>query len=41
VTVPETSSGSVTITPGVDTDHVSVAIPDLGDSGFARLRVAE
>ncbi|HSP41502.1 MAG TPA: Ig-like domain repeat protein, partial [Luteolibacter sp.] len=27
VTIPLTSSGSVTITPGVDTDHVSVAIP--------------
>ncbi len=37
VTIPLTSSGSVTITPGVDTDHVSVAIPVSGSNGFARL----
>jgi hypothetical protein len=41
VPIPPTTSGSVTITPGVDTDRVSVAIPVSGTNGFARLRVTE
>jgi hypothetical protein len=32
---------SVTITPGVSTDRVSVTIPVSGTSGFARLRATE
>ena len=41
VPVPLTSAGTVTITPGSPSDHVSVAIPDLGEAGFARLKVTE
>ena len=41
VTIPQDTSGSVTITPGVNTDHVSVAIPVSGSSGFARLLATE
>jgi autotransporter-associated beta strand protein len=41
VTIPATSAGSVTITPGTPSDHVSVALPDLGPKGFARLKVTE
>jgi hypothetical protein len=41
VPIPLTSGGIVTITPGDPTDHVSVAIPDLGPLGVARLRVTE
>lgn len=41
VPIPATSDGSVTITPGSPSDHVSVALPDLGTTGFARLRVSE
>ncbi|MCF7734664.1 MAG: hypothetical protein K9N23_23475, partial [Akkermansiaceae bacterium] len=41
VTIPATSAGIVTITPGSSSDHVSVAIPALGARGFARLRVSE
>jgi hypothetical protein len=41
VTIPPTTSGSVTITPGVNTDHVSVAIPVSGSNGFARLLATE
>jgi len=41
VTIPATSAGSVTITPGTPSDHVSVALPDLGTHGFARLKVTE
>ena len=41
VPIPETSAGTVTITPGVNTDQVSVAIPIVGSSGFARLVVIE
>ncbi|MDA0765783.1 MAG: DUF2341 domain-containing protein [Verrucomicrobia bacterium] len=41
VTIPATSAGVVTITPGTPSDHVSVALPDLGTKGFARLKVTE
>ncbi len=41
VPIPLTSSGIVTITPGSPSDHVSVAIPDLGVTVFARLNVSE
>jgi autotransporter-associated beta strand protein len=41
VTVPATSQGSVTITPGSPTDRVSVALPDLGGRGFVRLAVSQ
>jgi alpha-galactosidase len=41
VAIPPTSSGSVTITPGVETDQVSVMIPVSGSNGFARLVVSE
>jgi hypothetical protein len=40
VPIPETSEGIVTITPGSPTDHVSVAIPQLGGKMFVRLRVS-
>jgi hypothetical protein len=39
--IPLSSDGIVTITPGSESDHVSVAIPDLGTAGFARLKVSE
>lgn len=39
ITIPETAAGSVTITPGADTDRVSVSIPVTGDRCFARLVV--
>lgn len=41
VTIPQTTSGSVTITTGESADHVSVAIPVNGSNGFARLLVSE
>jgi hypothetical protein len=41
VAIPLTSAGAVTITPGNPSDHVSVALPDLGATGFARLKVSE
>ena len=41
VQIPPASSGSVTITPGVETDHVSVAVPVSGTKGFARLLATE
>lgn len=41
VSIPLTSAGIVTITPGSPSDHVSVALPNLGSTGFARLRVSE
>ena len=41
VAIPLTSAGIVTITPGSPSDHVSVAIPDLGTTAFARLKVSE
>jgi hypothetical protein len=40
VAIPLTGAGpAVTITPGTPTDHVKVAIPDLGANGYARLKV--
>ncbi len=41
VTIPATSAGSVTITPGSPTDHVAVTIPALGANVFVRLRVGQ
>ncbi|MCF7732534.1 MAG: cadherin-like domain-containing protein, partial [Akkermansiaceae bacterium] len=41
VTIPATSAGIVTITPGSPSDHVRVTLPNLGATGFARLRVSE
>ena len=41
VPIPVTSAVPVTITPGASSDHVSVALPDLGPTGFARLKVTE
>ena len=39
VTIPLSTSGIVTITPGTTTDHVKVTIPPSGTKMFARLRV--
>ena len=39
ITIPTTSAGAVTITPGTPTDHVRVVIPDVGEKMFARLKV--
>jgi alpha-galactosidase len=41
IPIPETSAGSVTITPGATSDHVSVAIPATAGRGFARLLATE
>jgi autotransporter-associated beta strand protein len=41
VTIPATSDGIVTITPGSPTDHVLVTLPALGTTGFARLKVSQ
>ncbi len=41
IAIPETSGGSVTVTPGTNADRVSVAIPVAGTSGFARLKVSQ
>ena len=41
VTIPTTSAGSVTITPGSPSDHVTVSIPVLGAKVFVRLRVTK
>jgi hypothetical protein len=41
VAIPPTSLESVTITPGVETDQVSVVIPVSGSNGFARLVASE
>lgn len=41
ITIPATSSGAVTITPGTPTDHVRVVIPSSGGKVFARLKVSE
>jgi len=41
ITIPATSSGAVTITPGSPADHVRVVIPNLGGKIFARLKVIE
>ncbi len=41
VTIPATSLGMVTITPGATSDHVSVVIPNSGTMMFVRLRVSK
>ena len=41
VIIPANSAGAVTITPGSPSDHVSVALPNLGRAGFVRLKVLE
>ena len=41
VTIPTTSGGNVTITPGSPSDHVSVAIPVGGTQTFVRLKVSK
>ena len=41
VTIPAASAGIVTVTPGANTDRVSVAIPVNGTSGFARLKISQ
>ena len=41
ITIPATSAGAVTITPGTPSDQVRVVIPDIGDKMFARLKVIE
>jgi hypothetical protein len=41
LTVPATSAGMVTITPGATSDHVKVTLPALDASGFVRLKVSQ
>jgi hypothetical protein len=41
VTIPTTSAGIVTITPGSPSDHVKVTIPDPGTQVFVRLKVTQ
>ncbi len=41
LTIPATTAGSVTITPLGQMDHVEVALPALGNSGFVRLKVTQ
>jgi hypothetical protein len=41
ITIPATSSGNVTITPGTSSDHVKVTIPGSGTNSFARLKVSQ
>ena len=41
VAIPETTAGSVTITPGSPSDHVTVTIPALGTKIFVRLKVTQ
>ena len=41
LTIPADSGGDVTITPGTSSDHVEVALPALGATGFARLKVTQ
>lgn len=41
VTIPATSAGAVTITPGTPSDHVTVTIPNLGNHTFVRLKVSQ
>ena len=41
VTIPTTSAGIVTITPGSPSDHVTVTIPSPGTKGFVRLKVTQ
>jgi len=41
VTIPASTSGIVTITPGSPSDHVKVIIPNPGAKVFARLKVTQ
>ena len=41
ITIPATTAGSVTITPGSVSDHVAVTISFLGAKCFARLKVTQ
>ena len=41
VTIPQTTAGGVTITPGSLSDHVSVTIPSPGPKCFVRLKVTQ
>jgi hypothetical protein len=41
VSIPATSAGIVTITPGSPTDHVKVTIPAGGTKTFVRLKVSK
>lgn len=41
VPIPILSNGSVTITPGSASDHVTVALPASGDHRFVRLKVSQ
>ena len=41
VTIPTTSAGIVTITPGTPSDHVTVTIPSPGANVFVRLKVTK
>ncbi len=41
VAIPAATAGSVTITPGSPSDHVTVTIPDQGAKGYVRLRVSQ
>ena len=41
ITIPATSAGAVTITPGTPTDHVRVVIPNSGGKVFARLKASQ
>ena len=40
VTIPATTAGIVTITPGSPSDHVKVTLPASGNQGFVRLKVS-
>jgi autotransporter-associated beta strand protein len=41
VTIPATTAGIVTITPGSPSDHVKVTLPASGNQVFARLKVSQ
>ena len=41
VAIPQTSAGMVTITPGSQSDHVTVTIPSQGTKTFVRLKVSQ
>jgi autotransporter-associated beta strand protein len=41
VTIPTTSAGMVTITPGSPSDHIKVTLPTGGSHTFVRLRVSK
>jgi uncharacterized repeat protein (TIGR02543 family) len=41
VTIPDTSAGIVSVTPGTSSDHVTVTIPSMAAMGFVRLKVTQ